>query len=360
MSEETNLEPVENSAPADLANDVYDIAVQGHEKPSSAADDHSADAGDTSDDDAGGTEADEWADLEKPPADDADDDEDGEEGKPKSHMIPISRLQKEKAKRVALEARLAAYESGQPPPAQRGAPQAEARAVEPGHVTVEQIDAHIRANDPGLIALEAKAKDIEENPDRFPDQAAFARALAAANRDVTERLLDGRQVVRGQLAEQQRTQATTQAQAQAAYAQKLLGNYDKALTASTIPGIQEARKRFEALAPTHLPPHIREAILSSDEPDVYVAALTGNRKLFDEFTKAPPIPATFLRLARAADAYRGGEKTAPKPPPAPVVTPKIDQVRRRSENSTASHYDSEGTFVMTPERHQTIRKEFRR
>ena len=310
--------------------------------------------------DGAGEGSDDWSDLEggekAGDSDDEDEDEDGqdvEKAKP-DHKVPISRLQKEVAKRRALEREVAELRAGagqHPAPKQDAQAPAVPESIIPPNV--DQIDAYVRQHDKVLGELEAKVAEIEANPEKY-SQLEYTKALAAAS----ERKLTGRQIVASQIAEQERAQAQAQQQTHAEYAGKLLANYSKALDASTIPGIQEARKRFETHAPKLLPPHVREAILSSDEPDVFVAALASDRKLFNEFSTAPNSPATFFKLAKVAGAFRAkaSDETAARNPAQPVQAPRIDQVRRKSENSASSPYDSEGRFVMTPDRLAQMRK----
>ena len=328
--------------------------LQGH------ADNGSDDGDDDQGQDGSADSGDDWSDLEgggdQGEEDGDEDDQEAAQAKP-DHKVPISRLQKEVAKRRALERELAELRSGgqpaQPKPedqARQPAPAAQESIIPPN---VDQIDAYVRQHDQTLAQLEAKVAEIEANPDRY-SQLEYTKALAAAS----ERKLAGRQIVAAQIAEQERAQIQAQHQTQAEYAGKLLANYSTAMDSSTIPGIQDARKRFEAHAPKLLPPHVREAILSSDEPDVFVAALASDRKLFNEFSTAPNSPATFLKLAKVAGAFRAkvGDENATRSPAPPVQAPRIDQVRRKSENSSSSPYDSEGRFVMTPDRLAQMRK----
>lgn len=291
-----------------------------------------------------------------------DDDEDDDLGQEQGHQVPISRLKKEKAKRVAertekeriaaenatLRAELDAFKAGKEP----NKPTA---PVTPGSDD-DQIEKYVRANDPEVARLEAIAEAI--NPDDFETMGEYARAVAKANRAADSRLLAGVTTVRADIAQRTRQQqAETQGATQAS-----IDRYVATLQKSTIPDIEKYATRISTKI-ERLHPMIQQAIVDfGDEADLVTAALGSNRDTFDYFANASKVkvvsPAVLARLGVEAEKFRAKVTATKRPEPedAPKPRPAVNEVRRRPAPDTGSSRDSDGVFRLSDRDREEMRK----
>lgn len=316
--------------------------------------------------DADAPGAEEWGDA-KSEGDDDDDDQDdeagegndeeeGEEGdKPEAHKVPISRLQKEVAKRRALAAELAELKAKvdqiatpkqeQQDPIQSAAdPLSVLRKADP---EVAQIEAWIAQHDPEKI-----------NPDDFATQGEYQRAVTAA----IAKQAQGNVALQSKWNAHQMAQANKVSQAQAAevaYFEKLGTRYNATIEASKIPGAATYAKNIATRA-NQLAPEIQRAILEHPEPDVIAAALGSSRKTFDEFVAASKkgvTHSTMMRLGEVVASYkagmsRGGDEPTPTPRK-PLEPPR----RRPSGGDPTRSEDRGGILSVGHEPLSKMRKE---
>lgn len=295
------------------------------------------------------TSAEEWGE-DKPEGDDdqdedegeGEDEDEGEEGdKPESHKVPISRLQKEVAKRRALAAELAelkakveqiAAPKQEQEPAQSAAdPLAVLRKADP---EVAQIEAWIAQHDPEKI-----------NPDDFATQGEYQRAVTAA----IAKQAQGNVALQSKWNAHQMAQANKASQAQAAevaYFEKLGARYDAAISASKIPGAATYAKNIATRA-NQLAPEIQRAILEHPEPDVIAAALGSSREAFAEFAAASKkgvTSATMVRLGEVVASYKAGmSRRSEDPTPAPRKP--LEPPRRRPSGGDPTRSEDRGGIL---------------
>lgn len=324
-STETNIDPTSDSFGADDAQ-----AATGNEEADTAS-------------------AEEWGE-DKPEGDDdqddeageGDDEDEGEEGdKPESHRVPISRLQKEVAKRRALAAELAelkakvdqiAAPKQEQEPAQSAAdPLAVLRKTDP---EIAQIEAWIAQHDPEKI-----------NPDDFATQGEYQRAVTAA----IAKQAQGNVALQSKWNAHQMAQANKASQAQAAevaYFEKLGARYDAAISASKIPGAATYAKNIATRA-NQLAPEIQRAILEHPEPDVIAAALGSSREAFAEFAAASKkgvTSATMMRLGEVVASYKAGmSRRSEDPTPAPRKP--LEPPRRRPSGGDPTRSEDRGGIL---------------
>lgn len=324
-STETIIDPTSDSFGADDAQ-----AATGNEEADTAS-------------------AEEWGE-DKPEGDDdqdddageGDDEDEGDEGdKPESHRVPISRLQKEVAKRRALAAELAelkakvdqiAAPKQEQEPAQSAAdPLAVLRKADP---EVAQIEAWIAQHDPEKI-----------NPDDFATQGEYQRAVTAA----IAKQAQGNVALQSKWNAHQMAQANKASQAQAAevaYFEKLGARYDAAISASKIPGAATYAKNIATRA-NQLAPEIQRAILEHPEPDVIAAALGSSREAFAEFAAASKkgvTSATMMRLGEVVASYKAGmSRRSEDPTPAPRKP--LEPPRRRPSGGDPTRSEDRGGIL---------------
>lgn len=325
-STETIIDPTSDSFGADDA-----LAATGNEEADTAS-------------------AEEWGE-DKPEGDDDQDDDagegdeedEGEEGdKPESHRVPISRLQKEVAKRRALAAELAelkakvdqiaAPKQEQQEPAQSAAdPLAVLRKADP---EVAQIEAWIAQHDPEKI-----------NPDDFATQGEYQRAVTAA----IAKQAQGNVALQSKWNAHQMAQANKASQAQAAevaYFEKLGARYDAAISASKIPGAATYAKNIATRA-NQLAPEIQRAILEHPEPDVIAAALGSSREAFAEFAAASKkgvTSATMMRLGEVVASYKAGMSRRSEDP-TPTPRKSLEPPRRRPSGGDPTRSEDRGGIL---------------
>lgn len=305
-------------------------------------------------------DAEEWGDDDAED-DDKDQDDDAEdepvEGKPEGHRVPISRLKKEAEKRRALAAEL---ETLKAEVASLRGTQGQPQAQQAQHDPSDRY-AGLRKADPDVAKIEAWIAQHDPNklnPDDFPTQGDYARAVTAAQANRNEGLLELRaRQNRYDLA--QEAKASQAHAAEVAYFEKLGARYDAALAASKIPGVATYAKNIADRA-AQLAPEIQRAILEHPEPDVIAAALGSSREIFREFAAASKkgvTSATMMRLGEVVAAYKA---KAPKggSEPAPAPQKPQEPPRRRPNGGNPAQTDSRGGTLSLGNRSMSeIRKE---
>ena len=250
---------------------------------------------------------DQWEDEHTEPVVDPTDD-------PKAPRIPRERLNKEIAKRTALEAQVAelrAIVEGRAPAPQ---PQHQPAPIPPANVVPgeDPLTAHIRQTVPEIRQLEARIQEINANPEKFATQQDWINALTDAKADRSALL----SVHRSQAANQQQAQQRQQAQ----QVQERVTRWNTAVETSELPGVKTAAARLDARA-GEIHPSILQAITDSQDPALATLALMSTPKTFEYFAtesrKAAASgqlsPAVFVRLGELASAVKGSIGAKPIP-----------------------------------------------
>lgn len=309
------------------------------------------DGDDDDDDDAGWEES-------QPAATTKDDDDKDSKGRIPSWRVREIREQKDKeieaARKEAQEAReeLARVRSG--------ASAKDQPAVDPAVAQDrERVIAVISERDPVIKDANAKLEAIqylvENKPEELVNYFRNADHMAAEVAKLTS-LRETRINAHLDRIETEHTNAeASRTKAQTDYVNKLVGDYDTAIKASTIPNITKYASRLAANA-SKLHVGIRELILHSDEKDVVTAAIGSNRALFDELAAIDPakplnpvqLSAIGIKLGKAVSAYTNKPRGSYVEEPEPVKQDVKPTAVRRAPRAGVPRYrtDKDGTILI--------------